>query len=48
LASFSAELIFLAEHDLSDEPVGGCPVGSDVATTAEISPVVQTVVAELK
>jgi 4-hydroxy-tetrahydrodipicolinate synthase len=38
----------LAEHGFSDEPVGGCPVGSDVASTAEISSIVQTVVAELQ
>ncbi len=38
----------LAEHGFSDEPVGGCPVGSDVATMAESSSIVQTVVAELQ
>ncbi len=38
----------LAEHGYSDQPVGGCPVGNDVASTAEISSIVQTVVAELQ
>jgi 2-dehydro-3-deoxy-D-pentonate aldolase len=38
----------LAEHGFSDEPVGGCPVGSDVASTAEISSIVQSMVVELQ
>ena len=33
---------------VTDQPVGGCPVGSDVASTSEISSIVQTVVAELQ
>ena len=39
----------LAEHGFTDEPVGGCPVGSaDVASTGEVTAIVQTVVAELQ
>lgn len=39
----------LAEHGFTDEPVGGCPVGSaDVASTTEVASIVQTVVAELR
>ncbi|MBA3311858.1 MAG: dihydrodipicolinate synthase family protein [Planctomycetaceae bacterium] len=38
----------LAEHGFSDQPVGGCPVGNEVANTGEISAIVQTVVAELQ
>jgi len=38
----------LAEHGFSDEPVGGCPVGSDAGSTNEVAAIVQTVVAELQ
>ena len=38
----------LAEHGFSDEPVGGCRVGSDVGSTTEVAAIVQTVVAELQ
>lgn len=38
----------LAEHGFSDEPVGGCRVGSDAGSTTEVAAIVQTVVAELQ
>ncbi|MBI1311998.1 dihydrodipicolinate synthase family protein [bacterium] len=39
----------LASHGFTDEPVGGCPVGdASSVDTAEVTRIVQTVVAELK
>ena len=38
----------LAEHGYADEPVGGCPAPQAVADPAQVSVIVQTVVAELK
>ncbi|HEX6986939.1 MAG TPA: dihydrodipicolinate synthase family protein [Planctomycetaceae bacterium] len=38
----------LAEHGFADEPVGGCPAGTDIASTNEVAAIVQTVIAELQ
>ncbi|MBA3311861.1 MAG: hypothetical protein H0T47_01020 [Planctomycetaceae bacterium] len=47
-ANESPQLKCVAEHGFSDQPVGGCPMGNEVANTGEISAIVQTVVAELQ
>ena len=51
LATLSRELqCMLSEHGFTDQPVGGCPVDSSTVTAdpAEVSAIVQNVVAELK
>ena len=51
LATLSRELqCLLSEHGFTDQPVGGCPVDSETvnADPAEVSAIVQNVVAELK
>lgn len=38
----------LAEHGFADEPIGGCPMPAADASTADVSAIVQNVVAELQ
>lgn len=37
----------LSDHGFTDQPVGGCPVGEVAADSAQVSAIVQQVVAEL-
>ena len=51
IGSLSRELqCMLSNHGFTDQPVGGCPIGDagpDPAHPAEVSAIVQQVVAEL-
>ena len=48
ISSLSRELqCMLSNHGFTDQPVGGCPIGNSNANPAEVSAIVQQVVAEL-
>ena len=48
ISSLSRELqCMLSNHGFTDQPVGGCPISDSSANPAEVSAIVQQVVAEL-